>query len=85
MFVNILRKYIRHLILERYLLEKDSGDEQPDDLLLEPDASEEQAQDEVNAVANIAGVTAPLGQGPAFPANKNKKKKKLPKGWQKSK
>lgn len=73
------------MILEHYLLEKDNAGEQPDDLLLEPDDSEEQAQDEVNAVANIAGATAPMGRGPAFPANKNKKKKKLPKGWQKSK
>lgn len=83
--MNILRKYIRHLILENYLLDENDKDKDKDDLLVEPDEAEGREYEEQNVVANIAGVTAPLGQRPTFPSKKNKKKKTLPKGWQKSK
>jgi len=70
----------------REMAEKKKRDE---DLLTEPDNVEERSAsetDEVSAVASIAGVTSPLGTGPSYPGPvKKRKKKKLRKGWQKSK
>ena len=83
--MNILRKYIRHLILEHYHLHENDNVKKNDDLLVEPDVSEDREKDEQNVVANIAGVTAPLGLGPTFPSSKTKKKKMPSKRRQKSK
>ena len=78
-----LRLWIRSLIRE--IVEK----EKKKKLLTEPDKVDERAEseaDEMSTVASIAGVTTPLGTGPSYPGPvKKRKKKKLRKGWQKSK
>ena len=72
---ELLRKFVLQVLSE----EKDKED----NLLGEPDLSkedereedgEEAHHDEQNVVANIAGVTTPLGTGPSYP-NKSKRKK----------
>ena len=96
-YMRSFRHLIRTLIRE--MNEGEEKDEklltEPDDV---PDRDEdtEEAADasvpgcpgvpkEASAVASIAGVTTPLGTGPTYPgASKKRKKKKLPKGWQKS-
>ena len=78
------RLWIRSLIRE--MAEKEKKD---DKLLTEPDEVDERAEsetDEMSVAGSIAGVTTPLGTGPSYPgAPKKRKKKKLRKGWQKSK
>ena len=77
--MTVLRKLIREFLLVEM---KDDADEKNDDkLLTEPDGvgdndpgSEE--TDEQSVVANIAGVTTPLGTGPTYPDKPRKKKKK---------
>ena len=80
--MHILRKYIREcLIFERHISEEDE-----DALLLEPDMTDEEPQDEVNAISSggasmqssgaITGVSTPLGTGPAYPNKRKKKSKK---------
>ena len=45
------------------------GQEADDKLLGEPDLTEDEDEaEEQNVVANIAGVTTPLGTGPTYPA-----------------
>ena len=59
-----------------------------EEILAEPDLSSEDGRknddtdkDEQNVVANIAGVTTPLGTGPSYPAGRKKvKRKKAPEG-----
>ena len=80
--MRALRLYIRSLIREM----KEEAAKKADDLLTEPDEvqeREEASTDEVG-VAAIAGATTPLGTGPTYPSGAKRKKKKLPKGWQKS-
>ena len=85
--MKTLRKFIREFLLR----EKKNAEDEPskkdnENLLVEPDEIKEPGQEEVNVVANIAGVSTPLGTGPTYPAEKKKKKKKsLPTGWQKAK
>jgi hypothetical protein len=83
--MTMLREYIRHLLWESmkgHHNPEDPGDsgekEKQDDLLLEPDIvmDPEKETDEQNVVANIAGVTTPLGTGPTYPAKSKRKKKK---------
>ena len=71
--MNALRQFIRLLI------ETESEKEDPDtkDLLTEPDEFDGREEDEVSVVANIAGVTTPLGSGPTYP-NKPAKRRKSP-------
>jgi hypothetical protein len=80
--VDLLRKFIKAVIRET-ADEKDGKE-----LLTEPDMiSDEDPTEEMSVVANIAGVTTPLGTGPAYPngkKKKKKKKKKFPLDWQKS-
>ena len=78
--MNTLRKLIRKLVKEVYW---ESESPKPnDDLLVEPDdPNEENEENEVSVVANIAGVTAPMGKT----SGTSRKKKRLPKGWQKVK
>jgi len=96
--MNILRRYIRSVLIESQLQnwwgqlniggsygESDGQDD--DDLLTEPDDTDEDSKHEVNAISAgggsmvstgaISGVTTPLGTGPAGPKRKKKKKKKL--------
>ena len=85
--MKTLRKFIREFLLR----EKKNAEDEPskkdnENLLVEPDEIKEPGQEEVNVVANIAGVSTPLGTGPTYPAGKRKKKKKsFPIGWQKAK
>ena len=65
--------------------EKKNKDEK---LLTEPDEVSEEDDsptNEFSGVGAIAGVTTPLGTGPAYPAGSKRRKKKLRKNWQKSK
>ena len=83
-------KALRNFIREFLLREKKDGNEpsreKDDNLLVEPDEVDEPGQEEVSVVANIAGVSTPLGTGPTYPAGRRKQKKKsLPAGWQKAK
>ena len=75
----MLREYIRHLLWESMNSAHDVDDEEkPDNLLLEPDIvmEPEKEKDEQSVVANIAGVTTPLGTGPTYPAKSRRKKEK---------
>ena len=89
---SLLRNFIR-LILEGE--EKDSDEEKNDDLLLEPDYPDDEAEEtkEASAVGagggamassgQIRGVTTPLGSGPTHPKkarDPKKKKKNAPAG-----
>ena len=84
--MNVLRNFIREFLLrEKKNAEDEPSKKKDDNLLLEPDEVDEPAQEEVSVVANIAGVTTPLGTGPTYPDKRKKKKKRsLPKGWQKA-
>lgn len=86
-----LRRLIREVIKEIAASIKDDDGAHPDSTLLtEPDdpSGDEDTVDaeveEASGVAAIAGVTTPLGTGSTYP-NEKRKKKKLRKGWQKSK
>ena len=78
----MLRKLIRMIILESENAkpskvvastpEKQSPEE---DLLLEPDFTEDEARQEASVAGAVAGVSTPLGTGPSYP-NKMKRKKK---------
>jgi len=87
----ILRQYIRAMLEElhehsNYRLYLDAharGDddgkkEPPEDLLTEPDLPESETyeQEEQNVVANIAGVTTPLGTGPTYPVGRKKRRRR---------
>jgi hypothetical protein len=75
---------VREIIKE--IRQSEVYDPKDGELLIEPDdPSEDDPENEVNVVANIAGVTTPLGTGPTYPAGSKRKKKSLPKGWQKRK
>ena len=69
--MNVLRQFIRLLI------EAEAEKEDPDkeNLLTEPDEPDGREEDEVSVVANIAGVTTPLGTGPTHPDNPAKRRK----------
>ena len=69
--MNVLRQFIR-LIIEAEAEKKDSGKKK---LLTEPDEADGREEDEVSVVANIAGVTTPLGTGPTYPNKPSKKRK----------
>jgi hypothetical protein len=89
--VSLLRKYIRHIILED-ADDSDDKDGPPDDLLTEPDFIEdpdEEGEDirkEISAISTgggamtstnaIGGATTPMGTGPTYPSKKKKKKRK---------
>jgi len=83
--LSSLRYYIK-LILEKENKKKK-------ELLTEPDKvtskDDQDRDDEASVVANVAGVTTPLGTGPTYPRGKRKsKKRKAPAGgvdWYKSK
>jgi hypothetical protein len=66
-----------------------NDDEKDDKLLTEPDEPDDPdraGQEEQSVVANITGVSTPLGTGPTYPAGRKKRKKRaLPKDWQKAK
>ncbi len=69
--MDTLKLLIRELIKE---ISEDSDSDK--DLLTEPDAiSDENEENEVSVVANIAGATTPLGTGPTYPNTPKKKKK----------
>ena len=69
-----IRQLVREYLLLR-LLEK-KKEEENGDLLTEPDEphESEDSTEEVSVVANIAGVTTPLGTGPTYSAKKKRKK-----------
>ena len=77
--MNLLRKYI-NWVLRESLVDDERSDEKKkgEDLLLEPDDIDDPVdKSEVSVVANIAGVSTPLGTGPTYPL-KSKKKRKNP-------
>tara|TARA_Y100000310_G_scaffold289026_1_gene315132 strand:- start:337 stop:591 length:255 start_codon:yes stop_codon:yes gene_type:complete len=80
-----LRLFVREVIREMYVHEDEEPERTKNEKLLgEPDFPPEIEECEHEAsVAGIAGVTTPLGTGPTYPAGPKKKKKKLPRGWQK--
>ena len=83
--MNLLRKYIRQILIQEAChgicslsTARSVEDQQkPDDnLLLEPDEVEDSNDTaEVSTVANIAGVSTPLGTGPTYPIKAKKKRK----------
>ena len=82
--MNLIRQFIRSILYENMWNGKagtfffESHDEDTEeDLLLEPDIVEEPYKDkqEASVVANIAGVSTPLGTGPTYP-NKPRRKRK---------
>ena len=73
-----MRKQLWHYV--NWMLNEASDSPEPADLLTEPDLPEEEEdQEEQSVVANISGVTTPLGTGPTYP-NKSAKvsKRKTP-------
>tara|TARA_R100000808_G_C2155265_1_gene167292 strand:+ start:11468 stop:11740 length:273 start_codon:yes stop_codon:yes gene_type:complete len=79
--MTVLRKLIREFLLVE--MKGDADEKNNDKLLTEPDGVDDndsgsEETDEQSVVANIAGVTTPLGTGPTYP-NKPRKKKKKPK------
>ena len=86
--MRLLRNWIREFLLYE-TAKDDSSTSSGENLLIEPDEindPEQEEQTEMNTTANIGGVITPLGTGPTYPGGKKKRKKKrLPKGWQKSK
>ena len=83
--MKALRNFIRELLLREKKDDDASSEKKDNNLLVEPDEVDEPGQEEVSVVANIAGVSTPLGTGPTYPAGKRKKKKRsLPVGWQKA-
>lgn len=86
-----LRSLIREIIKEMAAPTKEDDVAHPASTLLtepdDPSGDEDTSSaevEEVSGVSAIAGVTTPLGTGPTYPDKKGKKKK-LRKGWQKSK
>jgi len=77
--MNGLRKLIRKLIKEIY--QESSSSKSDPDLLVEPDDPGDDEENEASVVASIAGAMVPSGS----PRGVSKKKKRLPKGWQKVK
>lgn len=79
-----LRKLVREIIKEIYHEDEKSASDK--ELLIEPDEPEsEKEENEVSVVAGIAGATTPLGTSSTYPGRSSqKKKKKLPAGWQKA-
>ncbi len=76
-----LRTIIRKLIIETYEARGDADNEE--NLLVEPDDPDsDEEKNEVNTIAGggIRGVTTPLGTGPTYPVDKDKKKKKKCRG-----
>jgi hypothetical protein len=67
-----LRALIRYIILEN-----SDDDKETDDLLTEPDESDEEPEQEASVSSGVAGVTTPLGTGPTYP-DKPKKKRLSP-------
>ena len=61
---HVLREFIAHVLLEK------------EELIAEPDQTDEEPKEEQVTTASIAGVTTPLGTGPRYPAPTIKKKKK---------
>ena len=68
--MNVLRQYIR-LLIETGTEEEDSDKAQ---LITEPDETDGREEDEVSVVANVAGVTTPLGTGPTYPDKSSKRR-----------
>ena len=71
-----LRRVVRKLIIETYEARGDADNEE--NLLVEPDNPDnDEDQNEINTIAGggIRGVTTPLGTGPTYPIDKDKKKK----------
>lgn len=67
---KLLRKIIRSLLREK---KANSSIEEPsqENLLVEPDLSEEEAEDENEySSGGVAGATVPIGRAPTFPKNK---------------
>jgi len=79
-----LRKLVREIIKEIHHEDKQASNDE--ELLIEPDEPEsEKEENEASVVAGIAGATTPLGTSSTYPGRNNqKKKKKLPVGWQKA-
>lgn len=81
---------IRQLIREYLLLRLLEKKEEDSDLLIEPDEphESEESAEEVSVVANIAGVTTPLGTDSTYPAKKKRKNRpaidKVPDDWYKN-
>ena len=76
--MNLLRKYVRLIVREAADNGKTNKEKRDEDLLLEPDEiNDPDDKSELNTVANIAGVSTPLGTGPTYPL-KSKKKRKNP-------
>ena len=83
--MNLLRRYIRqvltqegcHGICSLPTASSVENQQKPDEnLLLEPDEVEDSNDAvEVSTVANIAGVSTPLGTGPTYPIKAKKKRK----------
>ena len=70
MSINILRKFIAEVFRETEVLgEPDESQEDERD-------GDDECKDEVNIVANIAGVVTPLGTGPDGGKGKKTKKSK---------
>jgi len=69
-----LWEYVRWMLHEAE--HENDDDDKPKNLLTEPDEPDEgdDPAKEQSVVANIAGVTTPLGTGPTYP-NKGKKRK----------
>ena len=86
-YMREIRQLVREYLLLRLLEKKGEEDEE---LLTEPDEPHESegSAKEVSVVANIAGVTTPLGTGPTYPAKKKRKKRpkieKVPDDWYKN-
>ena len=88
--MSLLRKYIRHIILESE--DDDDKDGPPDDLLTEPDFVEdpdEEGKDirkEISAISGGGGAMASTNKlagamaGPTYPGKRTKKKGKKRKG-----
>ena len=65
--MSYLRQFIRKILENSKPRKK---------LILEPDLTEkEEPEQEASVVANIAGVTTPLGTGPTYPVRKKDKRK----------
>ena len=61
--MRLLRKIIRSILWEN-----------KDKILAEPDVTDDDDSSEASVVANISGVTTPLGTGPTYPRKPKKKK-----------
>jgi len=78
MKVLLLREYVREVLRLFEKKDKEHEEKEQDDLLTEPDGTDDVDKKTELAVGGVAGAITPLGSGSTHPNKGKKKKKKRP-------